>query len=292
MIDARSGSVTPRNALSLCPDPPAVMGIVNCTPDSFYPGSRNESLADAYESARRLIAGGADIVDIGGESTRPGSDYVGGEKERERVIPVIQKIRSFSNIFISVDTRKAEVAAAALETGADMVNDISALEDDPELVSLLAEKKVPVILMHKQGSPKNMQDDPYYEDPVGEIKEYFASRIRFAAAKGISKERIIIDPGIGFGKRLEDNLELLGRIEEFHELGVPVCLGVSRKSIIGKVLGENGKVRGADERLYGTLGVNAWAALQDVQILRVHDAAEHAEMITLIKALRKIKEGT
>jgi dihydropteroate synthase len=280
------------DALSFCSDPPAVMGIVNCTPDSFYPGSRNETPADAYESARRLIAGGADIVDIGGESTRPGSDYVGEEKERERVIPVIKEIRSFSNILISVDTRKAEVAAAALEAGADMVNDISALEDDPELVSLLAEKKVPVILMHKQGTPKNMQNDPYYDDPIGEIKAYFASRIGCAAEKGISKERIIIDPGIGFGKRLQDNLEILGRIEEFHELGVPVCLGVSRKSFIGKLLGKDGKIRGADERLYGTLGVNAWAALQGVQILRVHDAAEHAEMITMIKVLRKIKEGT
>lgn len=292
MSDARSGSANPMDALFFCSDPPAVMGIVNCTPDSFYPGSRNETPADAYESARRLIAGGADIVDIGGESTRPGSDYVGGEKERERVIPVIKEIRRFSNILISVDTRKAEVAAAALEAGADMVNDISALEDDPELVSLLAEKKVPVILMHKQGTPKNMQNDPYYDDPIGEIKEYFASRIGCAAEKGISKERIIIDPGIGFGKRLRDNLEILGRIEEFQELGVPVCLGVSRKSFIGKLLGKDGKIRGADERLYGTLGVNAWAALQGVQILRVHDAAEHAEMITMIKVLRKIKEGT
>jgi len=268
------------------------MGIVNCTPDSFYPGSRNRSVAAAYETARRMIAGGADILDIGGESTRPGSDYVDEEKERSRVIPVIEEIRNFSTIPISVDTRKADVAAAALEAGADMINDISALEDDPELVSLLAEKGVPVILMHKQGTPKNMQDDPRYEDPVADIIDYFAFRIEFAEAKGISKDRIMIDPGIGFGKRLQDNLQILRRIDEFHALGVPICLGVSRKSFIGKLLGEDDRTEGVDERLYGTLGVNAWAAFKDVQILRVHDVAEHAEMLTMIKALRRVKKGT
>jgi dihydropteroate synthase len=292
MENRRYPSISRSVSFSLFTEPPAVMGIVNCTPDSFYPGSRNRSVAAAYETARRMIAGGADILDIGGESTRPGSDYVDEEKERSRVIPVIEEIRNFSTIPISVDTRKADVAAAALEAGADMINDISALEDDPELVSLLAEKGVPVILMHKQGTPKNMQDDPRYEDPVADIIDYFAFRIEFAEAKGISKDRIMIDPGIGFGKRLQDNLQILRRIDEFHALGVPICLGVSRKSFIGKLLGEDDRTEGVDERLYGTLGVNAWAAFKDVQILRVHDVAEHAEMLTMIKALRRVKKGT
>ncbi|NBB89632.1 MAG: dihydropteroate synthase, partial [Spirochaetes bacterium] len=205
------------------------MGIVNCTPDSFYPGSRRESREAAVGAARGMIADGADILDIGGESTRPGSDPVGAGHERERVVPVIETLREHSDIPISVDTRKARVAEAALAAGADIVNDVSGLRDDPELAPLVAAHGVAVVLMHMQGTPKTMQRRPHYEDTIADILEVLRERIAVAVDAGIARDRIIFDPGIGFGKTIADNLRILRELSWFRaELEGPVLVGLSR----------------------------------------------------------------
>ncbi len=272
-------------------DRPAVMGIINCTPDSFYAGSRRGALRDAAAAAAEMEEAGADILDIGGESTRPGSRYIGPEEELERVVPVIREIRKSISIPISVDTRKHAVARAALEAGAEMINDISALEEDPDLAHLIAETEVPVILMHKKGVPENMQDRPFYIDVVGEVKAYLRDRIDFAVSEGIDRSRIVIDPGIGFGKRVRDNLEILRHLADFSELGVPVCLGASRKSFIGTVTRGPGRDGGPEERLAGTLAVHAWAIQEGVRIIRVHDVRENADLVAMLMAISRAGEG-
>ena len=244
---------------------PVVMGIVNCTDDSFYPASR--SFQDgAVEAASRMEAEGAEVVDFGGESSRPGAHYVGEEEELRRLIPVIQAFCRRSSLPISVDTRKASVARSALDAGADIINDISALTDDPSLGLLCAERNAPVVLMHKKGNPENMQRDPFYGDVVSEVRAFLQDAVLRAKRSGVTDDRIILDPGIGFGKRLEDNLDLIAHLEEIKSLGYPILIGLSRKSFVGQLTGQT-----VEHRLAGTLGATVVALATGASIFRVHD---------------------
>ncbi|MBB6480808.1 dihydropteroate synthase [Spirochaeta isovalerica] len=259
---------------------PLVMGIINCTPDSFYEGSRKQVVEDALAAARMMIREGAHILDIGGESSRPGSAYVSAEEELRRVVPVIKAIRSESDILISIDTRKAVVARAAVTAGADIVNDISALADDPELGAFAAEQKLPVILMHMKGTPETMQNDPFYEDAVAAVKKSLSEAVERALSAGIDRENIILDPGIGFGKRPEDNLDLIKGIQELKKSGFPLLIGLSRKRFIGHITG-----RDAADRMAGTLSANLFSAMEGADILRVHDVPETVDALKMLKAL-------
>ena len=265
---------------------PLVMGILNCTPDSFFPGSRTDVTNNGLNKALEMISNEVDILDIGGESSRPGSDYVSAEKEIARVIPLIQSVRQKSDILISVDTRKAVVAEKALDAGADIINDISALSDDPDLALLAAEKKVPVILMHKRGTPLTMQNNPSYSDTVGEIIKELLDAVELALKAGVSVNKIILDPGIGFGKRYEDNLIILKELKRIKNCGYPVLIGASRKSFIGTVLSSiDGKERPVEGRLSGSLAANAYSAIAGADILRVHDVKETVDMVKILKSI-------
>ena len=260
-----------------------VMGILNVTPDSFFDGGKFFRLESALEHARRLIREGADIIDIGGESSRPGAQPIPEEEELRRVIPVIRALRQESSVPISIDTYKASVAEAALEAGANIVNDISALRFDGRMVEVVARAGVPVVLMHMRGEPRTMQQNPVYTDVVREIKEFFAERIAFARAHGI--EQILIDPGIGFGKTVAHNLEILRRLGEFRELGCPILIGVSRKSFIGRLCGTEENPLPPSERLEGTIASNVIAVLNGAQIVRVHDVAAHKRALAIVDAI-------
>jgi dihydropteroate synthase len=257
-----------------------VMGIVNATPDSFYPGSRRQATDEAVEAVRTMLADGADIIDIGGESTRPGSDPVALEQEIERVIPVIEAVREFSNVTISIDTRRARVAEAALDVGADIINDISALRDDSGMGPLAAQRKCPVVLMHIRGTPQTMQQSPHYQDAVAEVVEELAARVEVAQTHGIGREKLIVDPGIGFGKRLEDNLLLLRHIRKIRDLGCPVLVGLSRKSFIDKLLNVP-----VGERLAASLAAEAYTIMQGAEIIRVHDVRESVHLVKMLSAI-------
>ncbi len=260
------------------------MGILNCTPDSFFPDSRAMGAAQAGEAAAAMAGEGADIIDVGGESTRPGSEYADADDELRRVIPVIEAIRSCSDLPISIDTRKAVVASRALDAGADIVNDVSALRDDPELALLVAAKRVPVVLMHMRGTPKDMQLNPRYDDTVREVCDELSAFVGRALAAGVRREQIILDPGIGFGKRDEDNLRLLAGIPSIRRMGYPVLIGLSRKGFIGRLTGG----RPVGERLAGSLAANVYAALSGAAILRVHDVAESVDACRIVRALRGV----
>ncbi|MBN1326474.1 MAG: dihydropteroate synthase [Candidatus Cloacimonetes bacterium] len=263
-----------------------LMGILNVTPDSFSDGNEFNSVEAAIKHGIQMIDSGADIIDIGGESTRPGADRVSSEIELERVIPVIRGLRKETELPISIDTCKASVAEAALEAGVDLVNDVSALRYDPRMVELLRQKSdVPVILMHMLGEPGTMQDQPFYHDAVVEILEFFRERIEFCRVNGIARERLIIDPGIGFGKRHYDNLMILNKIGEFTSLGLPVLLGASRKSFLGRIYKSDPK-----ERLSGSLAVAGLAVSQQVSILRVHNVLEHKRYLQTESAIRNFHE--
>ena len=271
---------------------PYIMGILNVTPDSFYAGSRRETPESTAETAVRMEKEGAHILDIGGESTRPGSDFVSLREELARVIPAVEAVRRSSGIPLSVDTRKARVAEAALDSGADMVNDVSALRDDPDLALLCAERKVPVVLMHMRETPKTMQVDPHYRDVVSEIMRELEERVEAALGAGIREEHIIIDPGIGFGKRNEDNLIILKNLSRFREMGFPLLVGLSRKSFLGKVAaGGEEEPLPAEERLIPTVAANLWAVLEGADIVRVHDVGETARALGVIGAIRKAGKG-
>ena len=246
------------------------MGIVNVTPDSFSDGGRFLAPDRAIAHARELAADGADLLDIGGESTRPGAREVTAEEELARVVPVLEGIRGV-DAAISIDTSKAAVAEAALDAGAEIVNDVTALRHDPELAGLCAERECGVVLMHMQGTPRTMQENPTYDDVVDDVKAFLAERIEFAVGEGIAEERIWVDPGIGFGKTVDHNLELLRRLGELRELGRPVVVGTSRKRFIGKLTG-----REVDDRLGGTIASNVLALRAGADVLRVHDVAEIA----------------
>ena len=257
------------------------MGIINVTPDSFYSGSRvkkDELLMKVEEMTKE----GVDIIDIGGESTRPGSDPVPLEEELNRVIPSVEEIRkNFSDVIISVDTYKSEIAKKALDVGADMINDISACTFDSNMVNVLREYKAPVIIMHIKGTPKNMQNNPEYKDVVREITEFLRERIQFLENNGIESEKIIIDPGIGFGKKLEHNIAIIRRLAELKQLKKPILIGLSRKSMIGMILGGVPP----EERLTGTIALNTIALLNGASIIRVHDVKEGIQTCKIVEAI-------
>ncbi len=272
----------PRAAIGgLSFDQPRLMGILNVTPDSFSDGGRFDAPDRAREQARQLIAQGADIVDVGGESTRPGADYVPADQEIARVIPVISAIRGQSDIALSVDTRKAGVAQTALSAGATILNDVSAMTHDEDMAQLAASSGAPICLMHAQGDPKAMQKNPSYDDVLLDVYDFLYARIAAAEAAGIPRERIIVDPGIGFGKTVAHNLTLLAGVSLFHALGCAILLGVSRKRFIGTISG----AEDADARMPGSVGIAVMAVEQGVQIIRVHDMAETRQAVALCMAI-------
>ncbi|NOZ61385.1 MAG: dihydropteroate synthase [Calditrichaeota bacterium] len=246
-----------------------IMGILNVTPDSFSDGGKFLDKNAAVAHALEMIADGADLVDVGAESTRPGAKPVDLEEEMSRVIPVIAALRRESDVPISVDTYKAQVAEAALEAGADIINDISGMRFDPKMKEAVAKYQAPVVLMHIKGEPRNMQKDPVYEDLMTEIYQYLSESIELAESAGLPREKIIIDPGIGFGKRLKDNYEILRRLSEFRSLGCPILVGPSRKSFIGNVLNLP-----PDQRLEGSAAAVALSIASGADIVRVHDVKE------------------
>ncbi|MEC7763978.1 MAG: dihydropteroate synthase [Pseudomonadota bacterium] len=264
-------------------DRPRVMGILNVTPDSFSDGGDHAAF-EAGVARGVAMAAEADIIDIGGESTRPGAEEVAVDEEIRRTAPVIEALRAAGvTTPISIDTRKARVAEAALDAGANIVNDVSAFEFDPELADLTAERDVPVCLMHAKGLPDTMQDNPTYEDVVGEVMAHLDARIAFAMGRGVKRERIITDPGIGFGKTLEHNLELLRHLTLLHDFGLPVLLGASRKRFIGAIA----NAPEAKDRLGGSLAIALHGAAQGMHIIRVHDTRETTQALALMAALDK-----
>jgi dihydropteroate synthase len=259
---------------------PSVMGVINVTPDSFSDGGVHLRAEDAVAAGRRMVEEGAAIVDVGGESTRPGSEGVSLEEELERVVPVLDGLRGLP---VSIDTAKAEVARVAVcDYGAVLVNDVTALRGDGELAGVVASSGAYLCLMHMQGEPRTMQLDPRYDDVVSEVAAFLEGRLAFAVAAGIPEERICLDPGIGFGKTVEHNLELLRRLDELAALGRPVLVGVSRKSTLGRLLGD-------DEARTGTTAASVAAAVlafeRGASILRVHDVREHVEALAVAAAL-------
>lgn len=259
---------------------PLVMGVLNVTPDSFSDGGDFLDSGKAVRHARAMVAAGADIIDIGGESTRPGATPVWEGEEAERIAPVIEALAG-ENVTMSVDTRHAFVMEKALAAGAHIVNDVSALSHDPDGVATVAAAGVPVVLMHAQGDPRTMQDDPHYEHVLLDVYDYLAERIAVCEAAGIRRDKIIIDPGIGFGKRVvQDNLALINGLMLFQSLGCPVLLGASRKRFIGAITG----VDAADQRLSGSLAAAVQGAQNGANILRVHDVAQTAEALRLVQA--------
>jgi len=258
-----------------------VMGILNITPDSFSDGGHYSDPAAAVDRALEMVAQGADIIDIGGESTRPGAAPVQAEEEIRRTVPVIKKLREQSDVLLSIDTMKADTATRALEAGADIINDVSALEADPGMVDVAAEMQAGVVLMHMKGSPQTMQNHPDYESVVREVSVYLSERINFALEHGVARNRIAIDPGIGFGKTVEHNLELLRALPRLEECDAPLLAGVSRKSFIGKILNRENPM----ERRAGSLGAAAWAVMRGAHIIRTHDVIDTCDVCGLVDTL-------
>ena len=258
-----------------------VVGILNVTPDSFYEGSRRPDSARAIAAGVAMAAEGADIIDVGGESSRPGAQPVSEDEELNRVLPVVRGLRRALTLPISIDTYKSGTARAALDAGADIVNDISALRFDPGMISLVAAEKVPIVLMHMQGTPRTMQVEPLYEDVTREVRDFLAMQLYEGMDAGIAAESIILDPGIGFGKTIEHNLQLLRGLPALAALGQPLLVGVSRKAFIGKILG----LESAD-RLEGSRAAAVAAALAGANIVRVHDVAETSKVIRVADAIR------
>jgi dihydropteroate synthase len=270
---------------------PVLMGVVNVTPDSFSDGGLFLDPGRAIAHGRELAAEGADLLDIGGESTRPGAQAVSAEEELERVSPVVDALAGDeAGPAVSIDTSKLRVAAAALDAGAAIVNDVTALRAEPELASLCAERGCGVVLMHMLGIPRTMQESPAYDDVVDQVKAFLSERLEFAVGEGIAEERLWIDPGIGFGKTVEHNLELLRRLGELRELGRPIVVGTSRKSFLGALTG-----RDADRRLGGTVASNVLALAAGADVFRVHDVAEVRQALALAGAIlgrRDWRQGT
>jgi dihydropteroate synthase len=250
---------------------PLIMGILNVTPDSFSDGGKFADVGAALAQVGRMVSEGADIIDIGGESTQPGADPVSAEEQMRRVVPVITAIRQRMDISISIDTTSATVAKAALAAGANIINDVSAGQDDAAILTLAANTGVPVILMHRQGTPKTMQDNPYYDDVVQEVLAALKRRVDAAVSAGVKKENIVLDPGIGFGKRKQDNLDLLAHLDKLVELGFPVLLGTSRKRFMGGICA----VTEASELVTATAVTTALGVMAGVQLFRVHDVKEN-----------------
>ena len=271
----------PRSRLAgLSLDRPRIMGIVNVTPDSFSDGGQHGGAAGAIAHGLKLVAEGADILDVGGESTRPGSDYVPAEDELRRVMPVIEGLRAKTDALISIDTRKAEVMRRAEQAGADILNDVSALTHDPDALEVAVESGLPVMLMHAQGDPKTMNDNPQYSDVVLDVFDFLEQRVRACVAAGIPKSRLVADPGIGFGKHLHHNVAVLNAMSLYHGLGVPVLLGASRKKLIGQLC----NVEDPKARVPGSLAAALHSIAQGVQIVRVHDVRETRQAVAVWEA--------
>jgi dihydropteroate synthase len=260
---------------------PCLMGVVNVTPDSFSDGGRFFDGEAALAQSLALVREGAAVVDIGGESTRPGSDWVTLEEELRRVVPVVEALAERVGVPISVDTTKAEVARRALAAGAAIVNDVTALRGDEAMAGVVAEAGCPVCLMHMQGQPKTMQEDPHYDDVVGEVLEFLEQRMAFALSRGVREEQIILDPGIGFGKTAEHNLSLLRHLDRLVELGRPVLLGASRKRFLGAILGAE-----PDQRAIGTVATTVLGVQAGAHIFRVHDVRPNFEALRVALAVR------
>jgi dihydropteroate synthase len=270
----------------LAMDRPRVMGIVNVTPDSFSDGGRWPDAGAAVAHALQLEAEGADILDIGGESTRPGAEPIGVEEELRRVIPVIAALAGQARAPISIDTRNAEVMRRAADAGARLINDVAALGHGRDALPAAAGTGLPVVLMHAQGDPRTMQLDPRYDDVVLDVYDWLAARVAACEAAGIPRERIVVDPGIGFGKTLQHNLALIGSLSVLHGLGCPILLGASRKSFIGRLVGgSGGVVPPADQRVPGSVAAALLGAAQGVQILRVHDVAATRQALAVWEAV-------
>jgi dihydropteroate synthase len=268
--------------------PPLILGIVNVTPDSFSDGGQFLDADAAVAHGLRLIEQGADLLDIGGESTRPGSQPVELEEELARVVPVVRRLAALTSTPISVDTNKAEVARQALEAGAHIINDITALRGDPAMPEVVRSYRAGVILMHMQGTPATMQIAPHYDNVVVEVSDFLEARLQACCDLGIAASQVVLDPGIGFGKAREHNLQLLAHLEELQRLGRPVCLGVSRKGFLGKLLN-----RPLHQRLASSLAAACYALVRgSAQILRVHDVAETRDAVVVLNALRRYGEGT
>jgi dihydropteroate synthase len=257
------------------------MGILNVTPDSFSDGGKYADVNAAVEHARDMADAGADVIDIGGESTRPGAELVSAGEEVRRVLPVIERL---PDLLVSIDTRKAGVAARALAAGARIVNDTSALRYDERMVDVVRELGAGVVLMHMQGTPATMQQAPRYDEVTREVREFLAERIGFAASRGVNRAQIAVDPGIGFGKTVEHNLQLLAQLEQLATLGCPIVVGASRKSFVGKILN-----RETADRLPGSLAAAAWAVAHGANVVRVHDVAETVDVVRMIEALRRAR---
>jgi len=260
------------------------MGILNVTPDSFSDGGRHFDKASAIRRAYEMVEEGADIIDVGGESTRPGSEPVPLQEEIDRTIPVIEEISKKIKVPVSIDTYKAEVARRALDAGASIVNDISGLRFDPEMPKVVSQYKVPVVIMHIKGTPKDMQANPIYEALIPEITDYFRESIRLAVESGITEDKIIIDPGIGFGKTFDHNLEIIKNLREFTLLEKPLLVGVSRKAFIGKILGD----APVSERLEGSEAAAAISVLNGANIIRVHDVKEMKKVALVADAIKRM----
>ncbi len=272
-----------KNHSIACTGKPHIVGIVNVTPDSFSDGEEYYSREKAVNHALALIAAGASIIDIGGESTRPGAEPVDAEEEIRRVLPVVCELRrKCPESVISVDTMKSEVAEKVLKAGADIINDVSALRHSQDMADIIAEHKAGVFLMHMRGTPKTMQSELRYKNLIGEINSFLTDSIKRAVGAGISRENIAVDPGIGFGKNKEQNLQILSQIEKFRENGRPIIVGPSRKKFIGQVLGG----LPPEERLWGTAGAVAWLSMKKVDFLRVHDVGEIAQMLRVISEIQ------
>jgi dihydropteroate synthase len=256
------------------------MGVVNVTPDSFSDGGLFLDADDAVRHALELVAEGADILDVGGESTRPGAEPVAEDVERDRVIPVIERVAAEgTGVQLSIDTSKLEVARAALDAGATYVNDVTAFRSDPRLAGLVAERGTECCLMHMLGDPRTMQEKPRYDDVVSDVKAFLEERLAFAVSRGVREERVMLDPGIGFGKTLEHNLELLRRLDEIVALGRPVVVGTSRKSFLGRITG-----REVGERLPGTIATNVLALERGATVFRVHEVAPVRDALAVAAA--------
>lgn len=266
-----------------------IMGILNVTPDSFYDGGKFFGTEAAIQRAKSIINDGADIIDIGGESTRPGAIKISAEEEKKRIIPVIEKIRKENtDIIISADTYKSEVAKDAINAGADIINDISGGMFDPDILKIVAENDIYYVIMHIKGTPDTMQNNPAYSEKgvVNDIIEYFSERIKIAESNGIKRDKIILDPGIGFGKTLRHNLEILRDLDKFKQFNLPILIGTSRKSMIGNILNKK-----PEERLYGTLATVAFSIIKGADIVRVHDVAETKDVVAILDAIVRNKSG-
>ncbi len=268
----------------LCPDlgrRALVMGILNVTPDSFSDGGRFTSEAAVSIQAEKMVAAGADLLDIGGESTRPGAQEVDAAEESRRVVEAIHLVRRNHDLPISVDTTKSEVARRALDAGADIVNDISALRFDPAMVDLVRDRRVPLVIMHMQGTPRTMQQNPTYGDVIGEISDFLAERLSWAAERGLDRREIVVDPGLGFGKTMAHNLTILKHLERFAELGSPLLIGHSRKSFLGKLLDLE-----VEKRDQATAILSGLCAVKHAAIIRVHEVAGTVQAVKLVTAVQ------